>query len=71
MIAADPSNPQWLGLALRRRLGLPLPSGGAMVLRISGYPFTAAGAPERAQMPWVPRVASALSLSASPCLEGG
>jgi hypothetical protein len=71
MIAADPSNPHWVGLTLRRRLGLPLPSGGAMVLRISGYPLAAGGASGRAQRPWVPRVAWPRYMSALPCLEGG
>jgi hypothetical protein len=71
MIAAGPSNPQWVSLALRRRLGLPLPSGVAMVLHISGYLFAAVGPFGRAQAAWLPRIASVLYKSASPCLEGG
>jgi hypothetical protein len=71
MIAADPSNPQWVGLALRRRLDLPLPSGVVMVLRIAGYLFVAAGPSGRARTVSMPRRASALYMLASPCLEGG
>jgi hypothetical protein len=36
MIAAGPSNPQWVGLALRRDLGPTLPSGRAIVVHTSG-----------------------------------
>jgi hypothetical protein len=71
MIAADPSNPQWGGLALCRRLGLSLPSGVAISFCIGGYLFAAAGPAGRAQTLWMPRVALALYMSASPCLEGG
>jgi hypothetical protein len=70
MIAADPSNPQWVGPALRRRL-LPLLSGGAMVRRISGCLFVAAGRAGRSQTLRMPLVASAHYLSAPPCVEDG
>jgi hypothetical protein len=71
MIAAGPSNPQWVSLALHRRLSLPLPSGVAMVLHISGHLFAAAGPSGHAQTLWMLRVASALYMSASLYLEGG
>ena len=72
MIAADPSNPQWVGLALRRPLGLPLPSGLAVVSHISGYLPAIVGSSGRTPTAWMPEIAWVLpNMSASLCLEGG
>jgi hypothetical protein len=65
-----PSNPQWVGLALRRRLGPSLPSGIAIVFHISGrFVFGPSG---RALRMRIPAIASLrLTSSASLHLECG
>jgi hypothetical protein len=72
MIAAGPSNPQWVGLALRRGLGPPLPSGLAIAVHTSGDRLKVVGRFGRALTMRMPGIASLLlATSASLHLECG